>query len=41
MQLVIICNYVDHVCNYKIDIIYYMGYIVVCATTMHENKKHL
>jgi hypothetical protein len=23
----------------KIDIIYYMGYIVVCATNMHENKK--
>jgi hypothetical protein len=27
MQLVVICNY-------KIDVVYYMGYIVMCATNI-------
>jgi len=28
------CNYIGHAFNYKIYIIYYMGYMVYCATNM-------
>ncbi len=30
MQLVIIYNYFDHVCNYKFGIVYFFNHTVVC-----------
>ncbi len=37
MQLVDVCNYFDHVCNYKFGIVYFLGHTVVCATNMQLN----
>jgi len=37
MQLVIVCNYLNHVCNCKFDIVYFFSHTVVCATNMQLN----
>jgi hypothetical protein len=34
MQLVVICNYLGHVCNYKFDIVLFFSYTIVCATNV-------
>jgi hypothetical protein len=33
MQLIVICNYIGHAYNYKIDIIYFLGHMVVLQLT--------
>jgi hypothetical protein len=37
MQLVVICNYFGHVCNYNFGIVYFLGHTIVCATNMQLN----
>jgi hypothetical protein len=37
MQLVIVCNYIGYVCNYKFGTIYFLSHIVVCVTNMQLN----
>jgi hypothetical protein len=37
MQLIVICNYLGHICNYKFGIVSILGHTVVCATNMQLN----
>jgi hypothetical protein len=37
MQLVVICNYLGHVCNYKFGIVYFFSHTVMCAINMQLN----
>ncbi len=37
MQLVVICNYFGHVCNYKFGIVLFFNHTIVCATNMQLN----
>jgi hypothetical protein len=37
MQLVIVCNYIGFVCNYKFGNVYFLGHIVSCTSNMQLN----
>ncbi len=37
MQLIVVCNYLGHICNYKFGIVEFLGHTVVCATNMQLN----
>jgi hypothetical protein len=37
MQLVIICKYLDHVCSYKFEIVWFLGHTIMCATNVQLN----
>jgi hypothetical protein len=37
MQLVIVYNYLNHVYNYKFDIVYFFSHTVVCAINVQLN----
>ncbi len=37
MQLVVIYNYLGHVCNYKFGIIYFFSHMVMCAINVQLN----
>jgi hypothetical protein len=37
MQLVVVCNYLGHVCNYKFGIVQFMGHMDVWAINMQLN----
>jgi hypothetical protein len=41
MQLIVVCNYLSHVCNYKFGIVYFLGHRVVCATNMQLNEYNM
>jgi hypothetical protein len=34
MQLVVVCNYLGHVCNYKFGIVKFLGHTIVCVTNV-------
>jgi hypothetical protein len=31
MQLIVVYNFLDHVCNYKFGILLFLGHMLVCA----------
>jgi hypothetical protein len=37
MQLVFVCNYLDHVCNNKFGIVYFFSHMVVRVTYVQLN----
>jgi hypothetical protein len=41
MQLVVVCNYLGHVYNYKFGIVQFLGHTVVCATNMQLNMYNM
>jgi hypothetical protein len=37
MQLVVVWNYLGHVCNYKFSIVKFLGHTILCAINMQLN----